>query len=113
MVLDNICFLLNQFLRCSCYDNVIFCWVMHEQSTIDALLSRIDLATCVIKKISLVCDQSVLEARLKSDISTGVRRADILERSIARMPLYANLDTLKIDTSDRSVDEVADAIANA
>lgn len=31
MVLDNICHLLNNFLKCSAYENIIFCWVMHEQ----------------------------------------------------------------------------------
>ena len=31
MVTDNICFLLNSFLHCSAYQNIIFCWVMHEQ----------------------------------------------------------------------------------
>ena len=25
MVIDNICYLLNNFLRCSAYDNIIFC----------------------------------------------------------------------------------------
>ncbi|MGF0031660.1 AAA family ATPase [Bariatricus sp. SGI.154] len=30
MVMENICFLLNQFIRCSAYENIIFCWVMHE-----------------------------------------------------------------------------------
>ena len=32
MVMQNICFLLNQFIHCSVYYNIIFCWVMHEQS---------------------------------------------------------------------------------
>lgn len=32
MVLRNICYMLNSFIHCSAYDNVIFCWVMHEQS---------------------------------------------------------------------------------
>lgn len=32
MVLRNICFLLNQFIRCSAYENVIFCWVLHQQN---------------------------------------------------------------------------------
>lgn len=26
MVMDNICYLLNNFLHCSAYENVIFCW---------------------------------------------------------------------------------------
>lgn len=34
MVMDNICFLLNGFLSCSAYQNVIFCWVMHEQANV-------------------------------------------------------------------------------
>lgn len=40
MVLDNICYLLNNFLHCSAYNNIIFCWVMHQQSIIDALLQK-------------------------------------------------------------------------
>ena len=28
LVLDNICYLLNRFLRCSLVESVIFCWVM-------------------------------------------------------------------------------------
>lgn len=31
MVMENITFLFAQFLDCSAYQNVIFCWVMHEQ----------------------------------------------------------------------------------
>ena len=27
MVLENICAVLNNFLKCSVYDNIIFCWV--------------------------------------------------------------------------------------
>ena len=31
MVVDNICFVLNSFLRCSAFESVVFCWVMHRQ----------------------------------------------------------------------------------
>lgn len=30
MVMNNITYLLNNFIRCSEYENIIFCWVMHE-----------------------------------------------------------------------------------
>lgn len=40
MVLENICFLLNNFIRCSEYENIVFCWVMHEQAIIDEFVSR-------------------------------------------------------------------------
>ena len=37
MVLDNICHLLNNFLACSAYEHVIFCWVLHQQEILDTL----------------------------------------------------------------------------
>ena len=38
LVMDNICHLLNNFLKCSAYENIIFCWVMHEQNIINSIL---------------------------------------------------------------------------
>ena len=46
MVMDNICYLLNNFLKCSTIENVVFCWVMHEQGILDDLLSRLNLKDC-------------------------------------------------------------------
>ena len=40
MVMENISFLLNNFLRCPAYDHVVFCWVMHQQGILDDLLAR-------------------------------------------------------------------------
>lgn len=65
-VLQNICFLLNQFIHCSAYQNIVFCWVLHEQS--------------------------------------------IIERSIARIPCYTTLDTLKINTNGKNPLQIADKI---
>ena len=53
MVLDNICHLLNNFLKCSAYENIIFCWVMHEQHIIDWIAERLDTKNCAVKRISL------------------------------------------------------------
>ena len=44
MVLDNICHVLSNFLRCNAYENVVFCWVMHEQAIIDAIRANLPLA---------------------------------------------------------------------
>ena len=41
MVMENITFLLAQFLDCSAYQNVIFCWVMHEQHILSEVLARL------------------------------------------------------------------------
>lgn len=43
MVMQNIVFLLNNFIRCTAYDTIIFCWVMHEQAIIDEIVSRLDV----------------------------------------------------------------------
>lgn len=112
MVLNNICAVLNNFLKCSAYENIIFCWVMHEQSIIDTIISRLDIADCRILAISLLCSESELIQRLQKDITAGIRSHDVLERSIQRIPLYQKLNTRKINTSDKSPAEIAREIAN-
>lgn len=37
-VMRNISFLLEQFIRCSAYENIVFCRVMHEQRIIDEIV---------------------------------------------------------------------------
>lgn len=106
MVLQNIRFLLNQFLRCSAYRNIVFCWVMHEQSVIDAIVRGLDLSGCTLKTISLVCDAGTLTARLTKDVENGRRQPDVIARSLARIGLYDALDSIKVDTSGKSVDAI-------
>ncbi len=110
MVLDNIGYLLNNFLHCSAYENVIFGWVMHEQAIIDSILARLDTGNCRVQCISLTADESSLRSRLDKDVAEGIRSADVIERSVARIPLYQALNTIKIDTSGKSVPMVVDEI---
>lgn len=112
MVIDNICHLLNNFIRCSAYDNVIFCWVMHEENIVNEILSNLDSTNCDVKSVSLICDRDVLVKRLEKDIEAGIRKEDVIVRSIERLPLYAALDTVKIDVSDLSVEQTAEIIAS-
>lgn len=110
MVLQNICFLLNQFIRCSAYQNIIFCWVLHEQSIIDSILKCIDKSQCSVKVISLICSEEALRQRLMKDVEAGKRDIDVVERSIVRIPCYTTLDTLKINTDGKNPVEIADEI---
>ena len=110
MVLRNICFLLNSFLHCSAYENVIFCWVMHEQSIINTIIDALDTADCKVVKVSLTVDEANLKSRLLADIESGIRTADVIDKSIARIGMYQNLDTVKINTNGKSISEIADAI---
>lgn len=110
MVVHNICFLLNSFLHCSAYENIIFCWVMHEQSIIDGIVEKLDIEKCKVRKISLIAEESSLRGRLMSDVTNGVRTADVIDRSVARIAMYQTLDTVKIDTSNKTVQVIADEI---
>lgn len=110
MVMENISFLLNNFIHCSYYDNIIFCWVMHEQEIINQLLERLDTKECTIKIISLLCREKQLVDRLKKEVCLGLRTAEVIKRSVERIPLYDKLQTEKIDTSEITVEQTADII---
>lgn len=110
MVTDNICYLLNNFLHCPVYENVIFCWVMHQQSVIDSIMEKLDTQNCTVKCISLVADEANLRGRLAGDVARGIRSPDIIARSVARIPMYQALKTVKVDTSEKTVAMIADEI---
>ncbi len=111
MVIKNICAVLNNFLKCSAYENVIFCWVMHEQSILDTILSGLDTANSRVIAVSLLCSEQELTQRLQKDVTAGIRTSDVIERSVQRIPLYRKLNTIKVNTSGKSAAEVAQEIA--
>ena len=110
MVTNNICYLLNNFLKCSAYENIIFCWVMHEQSIINSILEKLDTQNCDVKCVSLVANEKTLCERLSMDVERGIRSEDVIERSIARIPMYQTLNTIKIDTNEKTVAVIANEI---
>lgn len=113
MVTENICFLLNNFLRCSAYDHVIFCWVLHQQAILDGLLSCLDTRGCQVRAVSLTASPEALSARIKADVRAGWRNKDALKRSLAYLPLYGALDTEKLDVSRLTPGEAAERILEA
>ena len=110
MVLSNICFTLNNFIHCSAYENIVFCWVMHEQAIIDAILSKLDTEGCRVVNVSLTVDEENLRSRLSFDVENRIRSEDVIERSIERINMYQVLDTVKVDTNNRTVSEIASEI---
>ena len=110
MVLSNICFTLNNFIHCSAYENIVFCWVMHEQAIIDAILSKLDTAGCRVVNVSLTVDEDNLRSRLSFDVENKIRSEDVIERSIERINMYQVLDTVKVDTNNRTVSEIVSEI---
>jgi hypothetical protein len=76
---------------------------MHEQSIIDSILERLDTQNCEVKCVSLIADENTLRERLSMDVEKGIRSEDVIERSIARIPMYQPLGTIKIDTNAKDV----------
>ena len=108
--MDNICYLMNSFLRCSTLQNIVLCWVMHRQEIIDEILSRL-VGEFEPVCISLVCTPEVLRRRLERDVSAGLRDAEVIDRSIERLPLYSALNTVRLEVSELTPKETARRIA--
>lgn len=103
--------MLNSFLGCSAYENVIFCWVMHQQAIIDTLLSNLDTAGRRVHVISLTADEKQLTERISADIARGKRDEASLRRSLGYLPLYRRPDSVKIDTTDLTRRQTAEKTA--
>ncbi len=112
MVMDNITHLLRNFLSCSAYNNVIFCWVMHEESIIRDIRNRLEGLSFRLWNYSLVCSKEALEERLSADIQCGRRSPSVIGRSVPRLPFYEKLDTIKLDVSTIPAAEAAKKISD-
>ena len=109
MVEDNIIYLLSNFLRNSSLEHIVFNWVIHEESIFDLLLNRLKDFDFELYKITLICSEEVLRNRIVEDFKNG-RGDRNLENSLKRLELYKNMDTIKIDTSNKKIDETIEAI---
>ena len=115
MVLDNICHLLGNFLRCSTYENVILCWVMHERAVIDEILSRLPIEKCgvEVRIVSLVASEDELRRRVEGDVDAGVRDKGAAARSLSYLPCYRDLGTELVDTTGLTPQKVAARIVTS
>ena len=112
MVLDNIAYLLRSFLQNSGYQYVIFCWVIHQEEIFEEIFSRLKGMEYQPVKITLDVSPQVLRERHWKDVLAGVRQEDVIERSLARLPLYEKMDTVHLDVSRRTPEEAAQWIAS-
>lgn len=101
MVLDNICALLNSFLKSGMFENILFCWVMHERGIIDEILSRLS-GDFRFHLFTLECSEKELLRRLNGDIAAGIRSQDVVSRSLERAAHYKNMRSVCIDTTNLS-----------
>ena len=98
MVLDNITHILNNFIKNSNSKNIVFNWVIHTDDIMIDILNKIDISNIDVYKITLTCSKENLIERINGDIDLGLRDDDNIKRSLDRLDLYNNMDTIKIDT---------------
>lgn len=113
LVLDNICGMLNRFLACDAFENVIFCWVMHRQEIIDGILARLETGGAEYRLFTLDITEKALRERLGGDIAQGKRTPDVIARSMDRRLACQQTQGTKIDVSCISPREAAVRIARA
>lgn len=101
---------INILLVAGKYQNIIFCWVMHLQEIHEQILNSLNLDNCRALDISLTCSKNTLVERLEKDVLRGKRTPDVIERSIARLPLYEAFSNVKISTDDKTPEQVAQDI---
>jgi adenylate kinase family enzyme len=106
MVLDNISHLINNFLKNKTIENIIFCWVLHEEIIIKNILDKLLSNKYKLYIITLICSEEELIKRMRND----KRDEDAINDSIKRIKLYKNMKTNKINTDNKRVEEIIEKI---
>ncbi|OCL25719.1 nucleotide kinase [Orenia metallireducens] len=108
MVEDNITYLLNNFLDNSGFEYVIFNWVIHHEDIFKIILDKLQNYEFELYKISLICSKEELEKRMLKD----GRKEENIKMSLERLKLYQTMKTIKIDTTNSTVEKIVDEIIN-
>ena len=110
MVINNISYLLKSYLNNSGYKYIILCWVIQDEAIFKQILDKLNGFDFELHKISLVCSEESLKNRLSLDVENGIRKDDVINRSIERISLYEKMDTVKIDVSNITPQDAAKKI---
>ncbi|MBI2851397.1 MAG: AAA family ATPase [Chloroflexi bacterium] len=105
LVEKNITLVLRNYLEAG-YEYVILAWVLHHQSAIDRLISRLDDLAPKIHIFTLVANEDTLVSRLQADKKIARNPA------IARVRLRQSqlMETKKIDTTEVKLEEIVKEI---
>ncbi len=106
MVVENIGFLLRNFLNNPSYKYVIFNWVIDNEEIFETVLRNLEDIEFQLYKIILICSPERLKERMIKD----GREEERIENSINRLNSYKNMDTYKIDTTNIGIEDVVNEI---
>ena len=110
LVLNNIAFLLDGYLKSPDVDLVLFTWVMNKREIRDAVLSKMkEAGKCLF--VTLTASEEALIKRFAKDIAAGLRTQEGLHRALSYLPDYkADFGGLKLITDEKEPDELAEIV---
>jgi hypothetical protein len=104
--LDNITYLLNNFLSNPTFEYVIFSWVIPREDMLNYLFKKLSGNCFEPVKITLLCEESKLRDRMAQD----GRDQFTIEKSMLYQEAFGSFDTVKVDTTGLSALETADEV---
>ena len=110
LILNNIAFLLDGYLKSPDVDLVLFTWVMNKREIRDAVLSKMkEAGKCLF--VTLTASEEALIKRFAKDIAAGLRTQEGLTRALSYLPDYkADFGGLKLITDEKEPDELAEIV---
>ena len=109
MVTDNICHMLNNFINCSRYENIIFSWVMDYESIYNSIVTKLNTTGCNIHRYTITCSEDILKNRVENDRTQDGRN---YEKSKERLPRFDVMNTVKIHNDNMTAAQTAEYIRN-
>ena len=110
MVIENISFLLNNFIKNSMSEYIIFNWVIQTDEIMNLVLRNLNLENTEVYKLTLMCSEDSLVERISRDIAEGIRNTDSIDRSLMNLKLCKNIDSIKVYTDNKTIDKIVDEI---
>ena len=109
MAVDNILHMIGNYQKCSECKMIVLVWLMDDQWVLQSILDGLSALQAEVKSITLTCDRETLIKHWKNDRSSEWRTDQWLEISLASLPYFSSMEDV-IDTSELSVDQIADII---
>ena len=110
MAIDNIVHIINNYLNCSYCDFVVFCWVMDKKEVYRKIVENIQREDIRLYEITLNCTEEALVDRWHKDTLCDWRIDEWLNISKKSLKYFKGLDTILIDTSNKSAIDIAEKI---
>jgi len=111
MAVDNILHMIGNYQKCSVCKMIVLVWLMDDAWVRRSMIDGISSLGMEVNNVTLICDREELINRWKNDDKCEWRTDKWLAVSLQSLPEFLEFDHC-IDTSGRSIEQVAETIMN-